>query len=204
MVLSFFTQKSTRSAKLSSVFAERFSGEGQADFAINKAHKVSLKGRNNLYISCVFNGFKYMCKTVVVVYSFYAFFLQRLLSYMQSFMLFESFKLYFIISDCCGMINVIYHMKNTFFKFCICEKKDADPKCEKKDADRLCSNCTADQRLCFRYNSSSSKVRNFKHLASFCDYRPVCVGPGRTAEICFFLFFSGMIKVIYHFLSTDK
>ena len=55
-----FTQKSTRSAKLSSVFAERFSGEGQADFAINKAHKVSLKGRNNLYISCVFNGFKYI------------------------------------------------------------------------------------------------------------------------------------------------
>ena len=58
MILSFFTQKSTRSAKLSSVFAEQFSGEGQADFAINKAHKVSLKGRNNLYISCVFNGFK--------------------------------------------------------------------------------------------------------------------------------------------------
>ena len=53
MILSFFTQKSTRSAKLSSVFAERFSGEGQADFAINKAHKVSLKVRNNLYISCV-------------------------------------------------------------------------------------------------------------------------------------------------------
>ena len=53
-----FHPKSTRSAKLSSVFAERFSGEGQADFAINKAHKVSLKGRNNLYISCVFNGFK--------------------------------------------------------------------------------------------------------------------------------------------------
>ena len=60
MILSFFTQKSTRSAKLSSVFAERFSGVGQADFPINKAHKVSLKGRNNLYISCVFNGFKYM------------------------------------------------------------------------------------------------------------------------------------------------
>ena len=60
MILSFFTQKSTRSAKLSSVFAERFSGERQADFAINKAHKVSLKGRNNLYISCIFNGFKYM------------------------------------------------------------------------------------------------------------------------------------------------
>ena len=60
MILSFFTKKSTRSAKLSSVFAERFSGEGQADFAINKAHKMSLKGRNNLYISCVFNGFKYM------------------------------------------------------------------------------------------------------------------------------------------------
>ena len=60
MILSFFTQKSTRSAKLSSVFAERFSGEGQADFAINIAHKVSLKGRNNLYISCVFNGFKYI------------------------------------------------------------------------------------------------------------------------------------------------
>ena len=60
MILSFFTQKSTRSAKVSSVFAERFSGEGQADFAINKAHKVSLKGRNNLYISCVFNGFKYI------------------------------------------------------------------------------------------------------------------------------------------------
>ena len=61
MILSFFTQKSTRSAKLSSVFAERFSGEGQADFAINKAHKESLKGRNNLCISCVFNGFKYTC-----------------------------------------------------------------------------------------------------------------------------------------------
>ena len=60
MILSFFTQTSTRSARLSSVFAERFSGEGQADFAINKAHKVSLKGRNNLYISCVFNGFKYI------------------------------------------------------------------------------------------------------------------------------------------------
>ena len=62
MILSFFTQKSIRSAKLSSVFAERFSGEGQADFAINKAHKVSLKGRNNLYISCVFNGFKYIIR----------------------------------------------------------------------------------------------------------------------------------------------
>ena len=61
MILSFFTQKSFRSAKLSSVFAERFLGEGQADFAINKAHKMSLKGRNNLYISCVFNGFKYIC-----------------------------------------------------------------------------------------------------------------------------------------------
>ena len=59
MILSYFTQKSTRSAKLSSVFAERFSGEGQADFAIYKAHKVSLKGRKNLYISCFFNGFKY-------------------------------------------------------------------------------------------------------------------------------------------------
>ena len=65
MILSFFTQKSTRSAKLSSVFAERFSGEGQADFAINKAHKVSLKGRNNLYISCVFNGFKYRYATIM-------------------------------------------------------------------------------------------------------------------------------------------
>ena len=65
MILSFFTQKSTRSAKLSSVFAERFSGEGQADFAINKAHKVSLKGRNNLYISCVFNGFKYIFQTTM-------------------------------------------------------------------------------------------------------------------------------------------
>ena len=63
MILSFFTHFSTRSAKLSSVFAERLSGEGQANFAINKAHKVSLKGRNNLYISCVFNGFKYMFKT---------------------------------------------------------------------------------------------------------------------------------------------
>ena len=60
MILSFFTKNSTRSAKLSSVFAERFSGEGQADFTIDKAHKVSLKGRNNLYISCVFNGFKYI------------------------------------------------------------------------------------------------------------------------------------------------
>ena len=60
MILSFFTQKSTRSAKLSSVFAERFSGEGQSDFAINKTHKVSLKDRNNLYISCIFNGFKFI------------------------------------------------------------------------------------------------------------------------------------------------
>ena len=65
MILSFFTQKSTRSAKLSSVFAKRFSGEGQADIAINKAHKVSLKGRNNLYISCVFNGFKYI--TIILI-----------------------------------------------------------------------------------------------------------------------------------------
>ena len=68
MILSFFTQKSTRSAKLSSVFAERFSGEGQADFAINKAHKVSQKGRNNLYISCVFNGFKYIkCLRIILM-----------------------------------------------------------------------------------------------------------------------------------------
>ena len=75
MILSFFTQKSTRSAKLSSVFAERFSGEGQADFTINKAHKVSLKGRNNLYISCVFNGFKYRIKVLikikVLIYVYY-------------------------------------------------------------------------------------------------------------------------------------
>ena len=70
MILSFFTQKSTRSAKMSSVFAERFSGEGQADFAINKAHKVSLKGRNNLYISCVFNGFKYMFLNIFILYNF--------------------------------------------------------------------------------------------------------------------------------------
>ena len=67
MILSFFTKKSTRRAKLSSVFAERFSGEGQADFAINKARKVSLKGRNNLYISCVFNGFKYICFSNVIL-----------------------------------------------------------------------------------------------------------------------------------------
>ena len=73
MILSFFTQKSTRSAKLSSVFAERFSGEGQADFAINKAHKVSLKGRNNLYISCVFNGFKYTSPIVQIMFSFWSF-----------------------------------------------------------------------------------------------------------------------------------
>ena len=70
MILSFFTQKSTRSARLSSVFAERFSGEGQADFAINKAHKVSLKGRNNLYFSCVFNGFKYICIEQVYWYMY--------------------------------------------------------------------------------------------------------------------------------------
>ena len=68
MILSFFTQKSTRSAKLSSVFTERFSGEGQADFAINKAHKVSLKSRNNLYISCVFNGFKYICFKSIYIF----------------------------------------------------------------------------------------------------------------------------------------
>ena len=37
MILSLFTQKSTGSAKLSSVFPERFSDEGQADFAVNKA-----------------------------------------------------------------------------------------------------------------------------------------------------------------------
>ena len=44
--------------------------------------------------------------------------------------------------------------------------------CEKKDADQLCSNCTADQRLCFRYTDNttlSSKIRNFKRLAFFCD-----------------------------------
>ena len=69
MILSFFTQKSTRSAKLSSVFTERFSGEGQADFAINKAHKMSLKGRNNLYISCVFNGFKYTLISTLYIMS---------------------------------------------------------------------------------------------------------------------------------------
>ena len=77
MILSFFTQKSTRSAKLSSVFAERFSGEGQADFAINKAHKVSLKGRNNLYISCVFNGFKYTLKCLTATCILFIFSIQK-------------------------------------------------------------------------------------------------------------------------------
>ena len=52
-VFVILTPKSTGSATLSSVFAERFSDEGQADFVINKAFYVSLKDRNNLYISCV-------------------------------------------------------------------------------------------------------------------------------------------------------
>ena len=43
--------------------------------------------------------------------------------------------------------------------FCICENKDAD---------QLRSNCAADQRLCFRY-TSTSLTRKFKPLAIFCD-----------------------------------
>ena len=41
--------------------------------------------------------------------------------------------------------------------------------CENKGADQLRNNCEADQRLCFRYNSSSSLIRNFKLLAFFRD-----------------------------------
>ena len=33
--------------------------------------------------------------------------------------------------------------------------------CENKDSDKLCTNCTADQRLCFRYNSTSL-IQNVK------------------------------------------
>ena len=60
MFLSFCILKSTGSAKLSLGFVERFSNEGQADFAINKAFYMSLKDKNNMYISCIFNGFKYI------------------------------------------------------------------------------------------------------------------------------------------------
>ena len=54
MFLSFCILKSTGSAKLSLGFVERFSNEGQADFAINKAFYMSLKDKNNMYISCIF------------------------------------------------------------------------------------------------------------------------------------------------------
>ena len=43
--------------------------------------------------------------------------------------------------------------------FCICENKEAD---------QLRSDRQADQRLCFRY-IDSTKIRNFKFLAIFCD-----------------------------------
>ena len=43
--------------------------------------------------------------------------------------------------------------------FCICENKDAD---------QLRGNREADQRPCFRYIDSTSQVRNFKPLATFC------------------------------------
>ena len=48
--------------------------------------------------------------------------------------------------------------------FCICENKDAD---------QLHGNHKPDQRLCFRNTDSAipllPKIRNFKHLAIFCD-----------------------------------
>ena len=55
--------------------------------------------------------------------------------------------------------------------------------CENKGADQLRSNCAADQRLCFRYITSTIprppkyEISTSSHLLRL--HSPVCVGPGR-------------------------
>ena len=46
-------------------------------------------------------------------------------------------------------------------------RKPAFSICENKGADKLHNNCAADQRLYFRY-TSSSQILNFKPLAFYC------------------------------------
>ena len=46
-------------------------------------------------------------------------------------------------------------------------RKPAFALCENKGADQLCSNCTADQRLCFRYNDNIVSLLSKSEIWSF-------------------------------------
>ena len=58
-ILTFFTKILSRSAQWSSCFALTFSCEREAGWNINKACEFVMNEKNNTFISCVFNGFKY-------------------------------------------------------------------------------------------------------------------------------------------------
>ena len=51
------------------------------------------------------------------------------------------------------------------------------------------------QLLCFHY--ISTKIRNFKHLATYCLYSPVCVRPGQKTPKTAFV----VMQLICHFIA---
>ena len=57
--LTFFTKILSRSAQWRSCFAFTFACEREAGLNINKVCDFVMNEKNNIFISCVFNGFKY-------------------------------------------------------------------------------------------------------------------------------------------------
>ena len=58
-ILTFFTKILSRSAQWRSCFAFTFLCEREAGLNINKVCDFVLNEKNNIFISCVLNGFKY-------------------------------------------------------------------------------------------------------------------------------------------------
>ena len=46
-------------------------------------------------------------------------------------------------------------------------RKSTNCICENKGADQMCSNCTADQRICFRYTTSTIPLLLQSEISSF-------------------------------------
>ena len=70
--------------------------------------------------------------------------------------------------------------------------------CENKGTDQLCGNREAGLCLCFRYSDSTLPLLlKSEILACFCDWRPVCVGPGRKTPNCWFSHVNAQIAFTY-------
>ena len=60
-ILTFFTKILSRSAQWRSCFAFTFPCEREAGLNINKVCDFVMNEKYTIFISCVFNGFKYIC-----------------------------------------------------------------------------------------------------------------------------------------------